>query len=81
MDETGVLLSVLNFLKVLVGKSELRNYRGAGVKRALVTAQLNSRAHNYVTLTSKTYCLCGAHSALGGVLVRVVLCWFESSRL
>jgi hypothetical protein len=30
MDETGVLLSVLNSLKVLVGKNELRNYRGAG---------------------------------------------------
>lgn len=27
MDETGVLLSVLNSLKVLVGKNELRNYR------------------------------------------------------
>jgi hypothetical protein len=38
MDETGVLLSVLNSLKVLVGKNELRNYRGAGVKRTLITA-------------------------------------------
>ena len=38
MDETGVLLSVLNSLKVLVSKNELRNYRGAGVKRTLITA-------------------------------------------
>ena len=38
MDETGVLLSVLNSLKVLVGKSELKAYRGAGVKRTLITA-------------------------------------------
>ena len=38
MDETGVLLSVLNSLKVLVGKNELRDYRGAGVKRTLITA-------------------------------------------
>ena len=38
MDETGVLLSVLNSLKVLVGKNELRSYRGAGVKRTLITA-------------------------------------------
>ena len=38
MDETGVLLSVLNSLKVLVGKTELRNYRGVGVKRTLITA-------------------------------------------
>lgn len=32
MDEIGVLLSVLNSLKVLVGKNELKTYRGAGVK-------------------------------------------------
>jgi hypothetical protein len=38
IDETGVLLSVLNSLKVLVDKNELRNYRGAGVKRTLITA-------------------------------------------
>jgi hypothetical protein len=38
MDETGVLLSVLNSLKVLVSKNDLRTYRGAGVKRTLVTA-------------------------------------------
>jgi hypothetical protein len=37
IDETGVLLSMLNFLKVLVGKSGLRNYRGAGVTRTLIT--------------------------------------------
>jgi hypothetical protein len=38
IDETGVLLSVLNSLKVLVGKNELRDYRGAGVKHTLITA-------------------------------------------
>jgi hypothetical protein len=38
MDETGVLLSVLSSLKVLVSKQDLRNCRGAGVKRTLVTA-------------------------------------------
>lgn len=38
MDETGVLLSVLSSLKVLVNKDDLRTYRGAGVKRTLVTA-------------------------------------------
>jgi hypothetical protein len=37
-DETGVLLSILNSLKVLVGKNELKTYRGAGVKRTLITA-------------------------------------------
>jgi DDE superfamily endonuclease len=38
MDETGVLLSVLGSLKVLVSRQSLRNYRGTGVKRTLVTA-------------------------------------------
>lgn len=38
MDETGVMLSMLSSLKVLVGKDDLRPYRGAGVKRKLVTA-------------------------------------------
>lgn len=38
MDETGVLLSMLGSVKVLVGKDDLRGHRGAGVKRTLVTA-------------------------------------------
>jgi hypothetical protein len=37
-DETGVLLSVLSSLKVLVSRDDLRSYRGARVKRTLVTA-------------------------------------------
>ena len=39
MDETGVQLSVQKSLKVLVGKDEFCNYRGAGVnKLTLITA-------------------------------------------
>jgi hypothetical protein len=38
MDETGVLLSVLGALKVLVGRDDLQNYRGVGSKRTLITA-------------------------------------------
>ena len=38
MEETGVLLSVPNSLKVLVGRGELKTCRGAGVKRTLITA-------------------------------------------
>lgn len=38
MDETGVLLGKLGSLKVLVGRSELRNYRGAASQRTLITA-------------------------------------------
>jgi Tc5 transposase DNA-binding domain len=41
MDETGVLLSVLSSLKVLIGKDDL-NCRGAGVKRTVVAHHLAS---------------------------------------
>ncbi|USP82170.1 hypothetical protein yc1106_09444 [Curvularia clavata] len=38
MDETGVMLNMLGSVKVLVSKDDLRDYRGAGVKRTQVTA-------------------------------------------
>jgi hypothetical protein len=38
MDETGVMLCKLGSVKVLVGKDDPRDYRGAGVKRTMVTA-------------------------------------------
>jgi hypothetical protein len=38
MDETGVMLSMLSSVKVLVGKGDKRNYRGARVKRTTITA-------------------------------------------
>ena len=38
MDETGVPLSMLGSVKVLIGKDDIRDYRGAGVKRTMVTA-------------------------------------------
>ena len=38
MDEIGVMLSMLGSVKVLVGKDDRQNYRGAGVKRTMVTA-------------------------------------------
>ena len=38
MDETGVMLSMLGSVKVLVGKNDSRTYRGAGVKWEMVTA-------------------------------------------
>jgi hypothetical protein len=38
MDETGVMLLMLGLVKVLVGKDDIRTYRGARVKRKLVTA-------------------------------------------
>lgn len=38
MDETGVMLSKLGSVKVIVGKDDPRDYRGTGVKRTMVTA-------------------------------------------
>jgi hypothetical protein len=38
MDKTGVVLSMLGLVKVLVGKDDMRDYRGARVKRTIVTA-------------------------------------------
>ncbi|KAF2003874.1 hypothetical protein P154DRAFT_400003, partial [Amniculicola lignicola CBS 123094] len=38
IDETGVMLSMPGSVKVLMSKSDLRNYRGARVKRTTVTA-------------------------------------------
>lgn len=37
-DETGVMLSMLGSVKVLVGKDDMRDYRGTRVKRTTVTA-------------------------------------------
>jgi hypothetical protein len=38
MDETGVMLCKLNSVKVVVGKDDLRGYRGAEVNREQITA-------------------------------------------
>lgn len=38
MDETRVMLSMLGFVKVLVGKDDLRGHRDASIKRTMITA-------------------------------------------
>jgi hypothetical protein len=38
MDKTGVILSMLGSIKVLDGRKDLRDYRGARVKRTVVAA-------------------------------------------
>jgi hypothetical protein len=38
IDKTSVMLSMLSSVKVLVGKDDMRSYRGARVKRKMVTA-------------------------------------------
>jgi len=38
MDETGVMLSMLGSVKVVVGRDDMRDYRGTNVKPTLVTA-------------------------------------------
>jgi hypothetical protein len=37
IDETGVMLSMLSSVKVLIGKDDKRKHRGARVKRTSVT--------------------------------------------
>ena len=37
IDETGVMLCMLGLIKVLLSKDDPRDYRGAGVKRTMVT--------------------------------------------
>ena len=39
MDETGVTLSMFGSVKVLVGKDDLRDYKGAGVKRTITVIE------------------------------------------
>jgi hypothetical protein len=38
IDKTSVMLLMLGTVKVLVGKDDMRDYRGACVKRTIVTA-------------------------------------------
>jgi hypothetical protein len=38
MDEIGIMLSMLNSVKVLVSKDNTQAYRGARIKRTIVTA-------------------------------------------
>ena len=38
IDEIGVMLSMLGFIKILINKDNLYNYRGVEVKRIIVTA-------------------------------------------
>jgi hypothetical protein len=38
IDETSVILSMLSTVKVLVSKDNMRDYRGARVKRTIITA-------------------------------------------
>lgn len=38
MDETGIMLSMLGSVTILVGKDDPRDYRGASVKQTIVTA-------------------------------------------
>jgi hypothetical protein len=38
IDKTRVMLCMLGSIKVLISKDDLRDYRGVGVKRTIVTA-------------------------------------------
>jgi hypothetical protein len=51
MDKIGVILSMLSSLKVLVGKDDLRSYRGVGVKQTIVTVI------KYISTNSRSFFL------------------------
>lgn len=60
MDETGIMLSMLNSVKVLVGKDDTHAHKGARVKRTMVTAvkciSANGRCLNpIITQPAKTH--------------------------
>jgi len=38
MNEIEVMLSMLSFVKVLIDKNDIRDYRGARIKRTTMTA-------------------------------------------
>jgi hypothetical protein len=38
IDETGIMLNMPSSVKVLIGKDDMRDYRGARVKRITITA-------------------------------------------
>jgi hypothetical protein len=48
---TGILLSILNSLKVLIGKNELKAYRGVGMKCTLII----NRVYLYKQLVSLSF--------------------------
>jgi hypothetical protein len=54
IDETRVILSILGSIKVLIGKHNRRDYRGARVKRITVTIikyiSSNSRYLNLIII-------------------------------
>ena len=52
MNETGGMLCKLGSVKVLVGKDDPRDYRGAGIKRTMVTANQCTSANGRSLLTS-----------------------------
>ncbi|KAF1973619.1 hypothetical protein BU23DRAFT_127511 [Bimuria novae-zelandiae CBS 107.79] len=68
MDETGVMLSMLGSVKVLVGKDDVRGYRGAGVKRTMVTAvSCNTELRiNVMILSMGRYIVVSGESSIGG---------------
>lgn len=51
IDETGVILYMLGSIKVLISKDDPRDYRGAGVKRTIVTAI------EYISVSSRSLLL------------------------
>jgi hypothetical protein len=64
MDETGVRLSMPGSVKVLVGKKDLRGYRGRRVKRTVVTAIECVSASGRYDVSEINDCVAGVDSQI-----------------
>jgi len=50
IDKTGVILSIFGFIKILISKDNLYNYKGAEIKWIMVTAIKYVSADNRLLL-------------------------------
>jgi len=51
IDKTRVILYILSFIKVLISKDDLRDYKGASIKRIIVIAI------KYISINNKSLLL------------------------
>ncbi|KAF2462684.1 uncharacterized protein BDR25DRAFT_248285, partial [Lindgomyces ingoldianus] len=56
---TGAMLSMLNSVKVLLGKDDRRDYRSAGVEQTMAAKYISAERRSLlliITYPTKTYC-------------------------
>ena len=70
MDETGVMSSMLGCVNILIGKDDMRNYRGERVKRTTVTAiERISADGRYLSSGVVGVMIAGSSSPDSGIIV------------